>query len=213
MSPASGLSAKPRSALTLKLAAWAKAHGYSFDRERRQKISDRLERCAEAVNLAPAVRCYRGFCQRSRLQRVDRGDCVRTITQSHSVRVANLARIAHRRQSHVARECNAKGTCGAVADAVGNVGDVGLVLTQQFFGKRHAPPKQIFHRGDTDGAVEALEEYRPRQRCFFGELCDGPRPPPDVRALRGERSQDARRLNRAEDPTAPTYSRSNAALR
>ena len=66
--------------------------------------------------------------------------------------------IAPRRLADGAAEGGAEGAGGAVADALGDIGDAGFAAPQQVPGDRHAPGEQIFHRRQADGAREAIEE-------------------------------------------------------
>ena len=79
---------------------------------------------------------------------------------SESVASARLSRVPRGRQSDVTRERNAERTCGAVPDALGNVGDGALILPEQLLCQRHAPREEIFHGCDADGAIESLEKCR-----------------------------------------------------
>ena len=50
-----------------------------------------------------------------------------------------------------------------------------VVLAEQVLGECHAPGQDVFHWRDPDGAREAVEERRARQRGGAGELGHGPR--------------------------------------
>ena len=73
-------------------------------------------------------------------------------------------RIAPGRHPDMPAECDAQRAGRAVADAVRDLRRGQLALPQQAPGDLHAPAQQVFHRRDADGAGEALEERRTRQR-------------------------------------------------
>ena len=87
-----------------------------------------------------------------------------------------LARVAHRRQSDVAREGDAERAGRAVADAPGQRRPRRRRRARsRLLAERHAPRQQVLHRRDAHRAAEALEEGRARQRGFLRQLRDGPR--------------------------------------
>jgi hypothetical protein len=59
----------------------------------------------------------------------------------------------------------------AVADTFGDYGKR-EVAPEQIFGDRHWPSDQVFHRWQADGAREAFEECRARQRRRLRDLGD-----------------------------------------
>lgn len=67
----------------------------------------------------------------------------------------------------MASERNAEGASGAVADAFGHFGNGYVFLLLQLLRPCHAQGEQVFHRGDADCVIAALEECRAGEGGFI----------------------------------------------
>src|SRR5262249_43394948 len=75
----------------------------------------------------------------------------------------------------MAAERDTEGARRAVAEPFSDLGYPEVVTAQQILGDGHAPGDQVLHGRPTDGAREALEECRARQRSRPCELSHRPR--------------------------------------